>query len=565
MLEEFNGPTPKFAQSVRQSISESVEKAENPVEKGRLFLKWVLTNLFDASEDDADNQILDGANDEGIDAFLENTSEETGIMRLFQVKYGKSHKPEAVLKLQQDIQNFLKKKPKDIKKDDTREVLHRIRDEKLDVEAIYVTDQEIDFDGTDSFRVYGFKQIVNKLWEDITGQATGKIEKIKLQEYVSYNNTIIGVISLSDLAKFVNNTKKYIFESNVRKFLKGKTRVNRNLRDTLSKEPESVLYYNNGITIVVKKFKELNEKIIELEEPQIVNGAQTSSTIAEVLRNDPEIRGDISITIINETTKATRNQITRFRNSQNAVKGKDLISLQKFHTSIHGQLKNLGYFYEQQAGSWLNMADDEKAKYSGNPIFNEYLDKEPGMKIGAKDAIQAMVAGITQDPTTPYGSISKFMPEGKHYADVFTDKLPDDYRLLFYPYLVKTYAEKAFNYGSRNSEIQEKKYARLLFITAYFRIMQEFLLDDAIDWKMQPQVLDPYFKDFETNKKILEFTNKMLDHYFVQAESIHKGKMTLHTFFAKYAWIEELQDKFMSYVRRNERELKDIKKQFKLT
>jgi hypothetical protein len=282
-------------------------------------------------------------------------------------------------------------------------------------------------------------------------------------------------------------------------------------------------------------------------------------------RNDPEIRGDISITIINQTAKASRNQINRFRNSQNAVKGKDLISLQNFHTSIHGQLNNLGYFYEQQAGSWLNMTDYEKAKYGGNPIFNEYLDKEPGMKIGAKDAIQAMVAGITQDPTTPYGSISKFMPEGKHYADVFTDKLSDDYRLLFYPYLVKAYAEKEFNYGSRNSEIQEKKYARLLFITAYFRIMQDFLLDDVTDWKMQPQVLDPYFKDFETNKKLLEFTNKMLDHYFVQAESIHKGKMTLHTFFAKYAWIEELQDKFISYVRRNERELKEIKKQFKIT
>ncbi len=566
LKEELDSPPQKFTDSVMESIRDEVEKGTSPVEKGKLFLKWVLTRVFDVSEDDADNQILDGANDEGIDAYLESTLEESNSIKLFQVKYGKSHKPEAILKFQQDLQNFLKKNPKEIKRADTQEIRCLIRDNKLDIEGVYVTNETVDLEGTDAFRVYGFQQIRNKLWDDITGLATGKIEKLKLNDYMIYKNTASGFISLKELAQFVSRTKKYIFESNVRKFLKSRTKVNRDLRDTLSNEPENVIFYNNGITIVVKKFRELPDKTLELEEPQIVNGAQTSSTIAEVLKNDPEVIGGIGITIINETSKATKNQITRFRNYQNAIKGKDLISLQKFHTSIHGQLRNLGYYYEQQAGSWLNMDDDEKGRYKGHPFFNQYLPSRFDGRIISKDAIQAMVAGIMQDPTSPYGSIGKFMPEGKKYGTIFNEKLQDDYRLLFYPYLVKAYGEKQFEHGKRGSEetTQEKKYARLLFVTAYFRILRDFILDDKPELKNKPSLLDPYFKDVETNKRLLEFTDKILQHYFVQAEVIHKEKMTLHTFFAHYAWMDELQDKFISYVKRNLKEIKQIKRSFKM-
>ena len=561
--QEQEKPPKRFIDSVKQSIKEEVEQATSSVDKGHLFLKWVLTKVFDASEDDADNQIVNGANDQGIDAFLEAEGGEGGLMKLFQVKYGKSHKREAIFKFKEDVQKFLKMKPREILRKDLQDILINIRDKKLEVEAVYVTDQEEDFNDTETLKVYGFQQLVDKLWDELTAPADGKVDKIKLEKYIKYDNTILGVVSLGELAHFVNRTRRYIFESNIRKFLKGKTKVNRNLRETLSEEPENVFYYNNGITLVVKKFKELEDSMIELVEPQIVNGAQTSSTIAEELRMDPDVKGSISISIINESTKTTRNQITRFRNSQNAVRGKDLISLEKFHTSIHGQLKNLGYYYEQQAGSWLNMNDEERNRHQGNTIFNNYLSKKSaGYKIVAKDAIQAMVAGIIQDPTTPYGSVGKFMPEGKHYPDVFNDRLADDYRLLFYPYLVKSYSEKEFGYGKRDVEPNEKKYARLLFVTAYFRILKDYILRETDDIKKDPKILDPIFKDFDTNKRLLKLTDEILNHFFVVVEDSHKDKMTLHTFFAKYVWGEPLQKKFISLANRN-KELNDVKRSFK--
>ena len=75
------------------------------------------------------------------------------------------------------------------------------------------------------------------------------------------------------------------------------------------------------------------------------------------------------VTIIKEPSKASRDNITQYRNSQNSVKGKDLISLQTFHKGIRGQLKQVGYFYEIQAGSWKFEENKRQAQYTGNDIF----------------------------------------------------------------------------------------------------------------------------------------------------------------------------------------------------
>ncbi len=322
---ELEIPSDGFIDSVRQSIDEEVSRGNNSVEKGNLFLKWVVTRLFDISEDEIVNQITDGKDDMGIDAWakMEDESEEGGIIRLFQVKYGKSHQDQEILKFKDDVKKFLKTDPKEIPRKDLQELQIMIKRESLEEELFYVTNQKVNFKDTSKLKVYGFDQIIKKLWDDITGLPKGKDERLKLEQFMKYDNSIIGVVSLKELSDFVNKTRSYIFESNIRKFLQHKTKVNRALRQTLEQDPASVFYYNNGVTIVVKNFK-LTDNVVELIEPQIVNGAQTSSTIADVLNLSPNAKGTIQVTIITETSQTTRQEITRYRNSQNAVKGKDL-------------------------------------------------------------------------------------------------------------------------------------------------------------------------------------------------------------------------------------------------
>ena len=54
----------------------------------------------------------------------------------------------------------------------------------------------------------------------------------------------------------------------------------------------------------------------------------------------------MTVTIIKADDEQEQNNITKYRNSQNSVRGKDLVSLMDFHKSIKSQLKNSGYFYD---------------------------------------------------------------------------------------------------------------------------------------------------------------------------------------------------------------------------
>ena len=51
LLQETETPSKGFIDSVKQSIEEEVSRGDSAVEKGHLFLKWVVTKLFDVSED----------------------------------------------------------------------------------------------------------------------------------------------------------------------------------------------------------------------------------------------------------------------------------------------------------------------------------------------------------------------------------------------------------------------------------------------------------------------------------------------------------------------------------
>lgn len=568
-IRESNPPSENFADSVKIGIENEVSKGITSVEKGRLFLKWILTKVFHATEDDAENGNLDGPNDHGIDAILEIRGNEMNFFRVFQAKYGTSHSKDAIDVFKTKIKDLLEEKPNDLPEGRIRDAMINIKSKGWESEAIYITDQKVDFKDSENFHVFGIDQIVQKLWNEITEPFVDKEEILSLETSMNYEKTIIGVISLYELARLVNKSSKYIFESNIRKFLPVKTKVNKQIRKSILEEPEEIFYYNNGVTIVVKDFSYIEEGKVKLFAPQIVNGAQTSTTIADVVKGDPNIKGTIQITIIKEDARTTRNNITKYRNSQNAVKGRDLISLERFHNTIGGQLSTkLSYYYEQQAGAWMAKSEQEKQSFSGDETFNKYLPDDKEKVIPANDAIQAMAAAIEQDPAKPYGSISKYMPGGAGYARIFSEgAIEDDYRLLFYPYLVKSYCEKAFYYGSKKANMDEKKYARLLFVTTYFQGLVDHVIGKNIDLKKEPKILDKYFENFEVNEKLLQLTDEIIEQFFDQTLQIRQDDdgrdiMTLHNFFGSHVWNLDAKRILKSIMKRKKERFKEIKELF---
>lgn len=557
--ENSNQPLEGFSKNIRDSIKENAECAKNEVEKGHNFLHWVLTRVYEATEDDAADAIVDGANDLGIDAYLPVDFSDNKI-RLFQSKYGTSHSIEAIAKFKEDVKRLLKS---DVTKmrPELAHLVTKIRDKNLKVECCYVTDQEVEYENEEYFEIIDIEEIIQRLWSRIKKPAAGKKSMIKLEKMLGHENTILGILKLRELTEFISKNRDYVFESNIRQWMQFKTTVNKGIRETLQNAPDKFFYYNNGITIVVSNFEEIGNNSILLHAPQIVNGAQTSNSIVDRAKRTHNLDGSITVTIIRADDEEDQNNITKYRNSQNSVRGKDLVSLMDFHKSIKSQLQNSGYFYEIQAGSFDSKTKSQQSELKGDVIYNKYLPDNHKKVIVAKDAIQALVAGIEQRPTESYSSPAQFLPRGSKYDDVFNEKLEDEYRLLLYPYLVKEFAKNTLKYGKRGGH-KTKRYATLFFVAVYFRILHKNILETKGDFKSDITKLEPIFRSFKLNSRILKLADTVVTKFL--EDTVVDDEMeianTKHNFFSHHVWNDAMLRVVDKKIIQEEDETESIKK-----
>ncbi|MDH3610815.1 MAG: AIPR family protein [Nitrosopumilus sp.] len=551
-------PLEGFSENIQDNIQDHAENSKSEVEKGNNFLQWVLTRVFEATEDDAADAIVDGANDLGIDAYLPVDFSDNTI-RLFQAKYGTSHSLEAIAKFKEDAKRFL---GKDISKmrPELAQLVTKIKEKNLKIKCCYVTNQKVEY-SDDFIEILDIEKIIQRLWDRIKKPAAGKKSSIKLEKMLRYDNTILGVLKLRELTEFVSKNRDYVFESNIRQWMQFKTTVNKGLRETLQNNPGKFFFYNNGITIVVSNFEEIGENLIQLYAPQIVNGAQTSNSIVDHAKRTKNMNGSMTVTIIKADDEQEQNNITKYRNSQNSVRGKDLVSLMDFHKSVKSQLKNCGYFYEIQAGSFDTKTKSKQCEYEGDSTYNKYLPDNHKKVIVAKDAIQVLVAGIEQRPTEAYSSPAQFLPRGSKYDDVFNDNLKDDYKILLYPYLVKEYAKKIPKYGKKGGH-KTKRYATLFYVAVYFRIMYKKILETKGDFKKDVVKLEPIFRSFKLNSRILKVTDtvvtKFLEDTIVEDEI--ELANTKHNFFSQHVWNDSMLRVLDKKIRREEEEILSLKK-----
>ena len=551
-------PLEGFSENITESIREYTESAKNDVEKGNNFLQWVLTRVYEATEDDAADAIVDGANDLGIDAYLPVDFSDDKI-RLFQSKYGTSHSTDAIIKFKEDVKRLLER---DVTKmrPELAHLVTNIREKNLKIKCCYVTDQKVDYEDGD-VEIVDINEIIQKLWDRIKKPAAGKKSSLKLEKMLRYENTILGILKLRELTDFVIKNRDYVFESNIRQWMQFKTSVNKGLRDTLQNEPDKFFYYNNGITIVVSDIEEFGENDLMLHAPQIVNGAQTSNSILDHAKRTKNMDGSMTVTIIKADNEQDQNNITKYRNSQNSVRGKDLVSLMDFHKSVKSQLKNYRYFYEIQAGSFDSKTKSEQAEYEGDATYNNYLPDNHKKVVVAKDAIQALVAGIEQRPTEAYSSPAQFLPRGSKYDQVFNENLKDDYKLLLYPYLVKEYAKKVLKYGKQGKH-KTKRYATLFYVAVYFRILHKNMLQTKGDFKLDILKLEPVFRSFKLNSRILKLADIVVTKFLedtVVDDEIELAN-TKHNFFSHHVWNDSMLRVVDKKIKQEEEEIEVVRK-----
>ena len=164
-----------------------------------------------------------------------------------------------------------------------------------------------------------------------------------------------------------------LLERNVRSFLQARGRVNRDIRDTIIREPERFLAYNNGITLTAESVELDSDSgmiaITRLDGLQIVNGGQTTASLLATGRGRAELSQVyvaaklIEIQSGDSHDELVRN-VSRYANSQNRISEADFSANDPFHVGIEelsrttwapaaaGTQRETRWFYERARGQY---------------------------------------------------------------------------------------------------------------------------------------------------------------------------------------------------------------------
>lgn len=375
-----------------------------------LFSMLQITKKSDTSFDEISDCIVDGGLDGGIDSFLIlindkaiNThdqlddikfTEKTEIqIYIAQSKFENSFKEDPINRLQSSIplilnleicetelltrfNSFLVEKVSIFRKVWTNSIRKKSKislsyvyackandicinaafQSKID-QLIALTQHSMSIDSID-FKPYSAKELLS-LYNKKNSQ---KLE-LSFKEnptpvpYKSSEYGYIGIVSLNDYYKFIidenNNIRENIFENNIRHY-QGEVDVNNNISSTLSTDTENDFWWlNNGITIIASNCQPMLKTLI-LEDPQIVNGLQTSYTIGKYYKSIDSDSRSILVKIIVSNTKKTIDKVISATNSQNPVPPVLLRATEEIQRELETYCLTKGYFYDRRKNYYKN-------------------------------------------------------------------------------------------------------------------------------------------------------------------------------------------------------------------
>ena len=194
------------------------------------------------------------------------------------------------------------------------------------------------------------------------------------KEYQSY----LAIIPGEALASIYERFGSRLLEQNVRSFLQFNGKINKGIRNTIIKEPEMFLAFNNGIAatadeIELENSEDGNGKIISVvKDFQIVNGGQTTASIYHTQKKDKanisNIFVQVKLSVVKNKEKFSEivSQISEYANTQNKVSVSDLSSNRPYHVELEklsrtvftpitdSQPIQTKWFYERARGQYKN-------------------------------------------------------------------------------------------------------------------------------------------------------------------------------------------------------------------
>jgi hypothetical protein len=509
----------KFEEFEEQWLQEI--RADNPsaTQLGNRFAQKILRDWHEIDEATAEIILCDGAGDGGIDAAVfvkadpaEGIEGSTWI--LVQSKYGTALSgPNTITLEAQKLFATLEGKRASLSSVST-ELVERLKTflanmgERDKLEYVVATSRKLEdqereylnnvrvlgrhkfgdcFD-TDSISV---ETLYNKVCEE--QEVVGPQLSIKLNTSVtaSTKELHVGATTLPDMFAFMQEYKSksgdldMLYEKNVRKFLGNKRKVNKGIEKTIETNPERFGLYNNGVTIVAEQLSRTGAGELNLVNPFIVNGCQTTRSIWSVLQRKLNAGGSAptdkqmewearlkqgvvvtKIVLVGAGGEKLLTETTRYTNMQNAVGEKDFIALEEdFRTWAPAFNERFDVFLEIQRGAWEGRRAYQKQNPTATPQYSESAN--------AFDLLKAYAAGWLIEPGVAFGKNPPFAPGGSLFNKIVNEAgFGTD--SLFAAYQLQRLASK-YSFG-RGAQRQSRGQTRYLFMMVVIDLVKDCLI-----------------------------------------------------------------------------------------
>ena len=172
-------------------------------------------------------------------------------------------------------------------------------------------------------------------------------------------------VALVDLKSYFNfivddegNVRKSFFDSNVRDY-QGKNNVNSSISETLHRTDNNDFWWlNNGVTVLASEATLVNNRELQIVNPEIVNGLQTSMEIYNYFSENREAleseKRSVLLRIIVPDNEESRDQIIFATNNQTNIPKATLRVTDPIHLQIEMYFKSRGLFYDRRKNYYKN-------------------------------------------------------------------------------------------------------------------------------------------------------------------------------------------------------------------
>jgi hypothetical protein len=221
---------------------------------------------------------------------------------------------------------------------------------------------------------------------------------------LTFGESCVINISAFSLKTLYSKYRNGLLAQNLRYYVKHKT-IDRDVETTITKDPGDFWYKNNGITVICDRY-EISGKEIKLWNFSVINGGQTTKKIFDSGAVNKDNDFDLLCrVIVNPREDVTDKQnfifeVAKATNSQKAIKPSDLKANNPEQTIFATYMLSNGVFYKTKRGT---------------EIPTDY--KEPYKNCDLQKAGKIALAGLFLMPGTSRNKPSIIFDEDKDFYD----------------------------------------------------------------------------------------------------------------------------------------------------